>query len=341
MAQQSSTDWVDVGILSLFRSPFLIPSLIFHTLFFLLAWRAATFTAVKIDQTPISVQLMEVRSGSSPNKSIGPANGPGGPRTMPKLGTPVAPRQRTSKIDSGSLETAVPSNKPVEVAPPPKPAPLPGPKSLAADTHADSVNPKDTSVDSLVRLPTREAPTHLPGTSAVDLDANQRSLAALKGPGDAAGIRALKEGTQIPGALQGSGSGIGPYGVPGGNRSGTGLTGGGTGIGNGGGSATGLRGLSSADYNQYLSQLKKRVQSVWKYPDGVSGVQKVAILFTLDRAGRLVQSEVLESTDARMNASAVDAMKRAAPFPPIPDSLKDLANTPLRMQFTVTIGVRG
>jgi len=173
------------------------------------------------------------------------------------------------------------------------------------------------------------------------LAANQRSLAALKGAGETAGIKALKEGTQIPGALQGSGSGTGPYGVPGGSRSGTGLTGGGTGTGTGGGSTTGLRGLPNADYSQYLSQLKKRVQSVWKYPDGVSGVQKVAILFTLDRAGRLIQSEVLESTDARMNASAVDAMKRAAPFPPIPDSLKDLANTPLRMQFTVTIGVRG
>ena len=108
-----------------------------------------------------------------------------------------------------------------------------------------------------------------------------------------------------------------------------------------GGSMTGLRGLSSADYNQYLDRLKKRVESVWKFPEGVSGVQKVSILFTLDRAGRLVQSEVLDSTDTRMNASAVEAMKRASPFAPIPESLKDLANTPLRMQFTVTVGVRG
>jgi TonB family protein len=99
--------------------------------------------------------------------------------------------------------------------------------------------------------------------------------------------------------------------------------------------------MPSADYNRYLSQLKKRVESVWKYPDGVAGVQRVAILFTLDRAGRLIQSEVLESTDERLNASAVDAMKRASPFAPIPESLKDLANTPLRMQFTVSIGVRG
>ena len=119
------------------------------------------------------------------------------------------------------------------------------------------------------------------------------------------------------------------------------MAGGGTGAGTGGGSQTGLKGLPSADYSQYLSQLKKRVESVWKFPDGVSGVQKVAILFTLDRAGRLVHSEVLDSSDARLNASAVEAMKRASPFPAIPESLKDLANSPLRMQFTVTIGVRG
>jgi hypothetical protein len=34
-------------------------------------------------------------------------------------------------------------------------------------------------------------------------------------------------------------------------------------------------------------------------------------------------------------------MKKASPFPPIPDSLKELANEPLRMQFTVTVGLRG
>ncbi len=260
---------------------------------------------------------------------------------MPKLGTAKPPVQQTGKLDQGSIESSVPSNTPTEAAPPPKPAPLPAPKILASDSHADSVNAKETSPDSFVRLPTKESPTTLPG-NPTDLDLRQQqSLAALKGAGEGPGIKALKEGAQIPGALKGTGSGLAPYGVPGGSASGTGSTGGGTGSGTGGGSATGLRGLSSADYNQYLSQLKKRVESVWKYPDGVNGVQKVAILFTLDKAGRLVRSEVLESTDTRLNASAVEAMKRASPFPPIPETLKDLANTPLRMQFTVTIGVRG
>ena len=342
MTEQSFAEWEDAGILALFRSPFLIPSIIFHTLLLLLALRAASLTIVKAPtDTPISVQLLEVREGTSSNKSIGPSVGPGGPRTMPKRGTPIEPAQRSGKVDAGSLETLVPAEKPVEAAPEPKPVPLPGPKVLATNTRTDTVNAQETSPDSLVRLPTKESPTQLPGSASADLEANQRSLAALKNSGDPGGIKALKEGTQIPGALKGAGRGTGPYGVPGGSTTGTGVAGGGTGAGVGGGSATGLKGLSSADYSQYLSQLKKRVESVWKYPEGVAGVQKVAILFTLDRSGRLVQSEVLESTDTRLNASAVEAMKRASPFAPIPESLKDLANTPLRMQFTVSIGVRG
>jgi TonB family protein len=151
----------------------------------------------------------------------------------------------------------------------------------------------------------------------------------------------LQEGAQIPGALKGTGSGIAPYGVQGGTKNGTGLAGGGTGTGTGGGSNTGLKGIPAADFNQYLNQLKKRVESVWKYPEGVSGKQRVAVVFTLDRAGKLVQADVLESSDSRLNASAVEAMRRASPFPPIPESLKELANEPLRMQFTVLIGVRG
>ncbi|HEU5463762.1 MAG TPA: energy transducer TonB [Candidatus Binatia bacterium] len=336
----SSVVWQETGLLALFRSPFLIPSLFCHSLLLMLALRVATLTPLKPQEAPISVELLEVKDGpGAANNSIGPSVGRGGPRTMPKLGTPAPPAQRRGKLDSGSTESAIPAEKPADPTPPAKPASLPGPKILAAD-RAESVNVSETSPDSLVRLPTKEAPTRIP-TTAAELDSNIGTLAASNKTTEPAGIKALKEGTQIPGALRGTGTGSGPFGVPGGSRTGSGIAGAGSGSGTGGGSATGLKGISSADYNAYLSQLKKRVESVWKYPEGVNGVQKVAILFTLDRAGRLVQSEVLESTDARLNASAVEAMKRAAPFAPIPETLKDLANTPLRMQFTVTIGVRG
>jgi TonB family protein len=341
MTSDVSSAWGDLGLFSLFRSPFLLPSLLLHGMLFLLVFRAATFSIARQESnTPISVQLLEGRYGGSDNKSIGSSKGPGGPRTPPKLGTPTPPAQRTGQLDNGSLESSVPS-KTVEPEPAPNPVVLPGPKVLATDTRHEAVNVKETSADSLVRLPTKESPTNLPSTAAGDLAINQKNLAALKGTGDASGIKALKEGAQVPGALKGAGSGTGPYGVPGGSKSGTGLAGGGTGMGSGGGSNTGLKGISNADYSQYLNQLKKRVESVWKYPEDVTGVQKVTLRFTLDRAGKLTQAVVLDSSDSRLNASAVEAMKRASPFPPIPESLKDLANEPLIMRFEVSNRVRG
>ena len=329
----------EASLLSLFRSRFLLPSLAFHGLLLLIALRSAALTIKPASETPISVQLMEVRSGDSATNSIGLAQGAGGPKTMPKLGAPVPPRQQTGKIDSGAVETAAPAAK-AEAAPEPKPIPLPGPKVLATDSR-ETINAKETSADSLLRLPTKEAPSKFSSSAATDLALNQQSLAALKGVGDGPGIKALKEGAQVPGALKGGGTGATPYGVPGGTLSGTGITGGGTGTGIGGGSSTGLKGIPAADFNNYFNQLKRRVESVWKFPDGVSGLQKVGVVFTIDRSGRLIKADVLESSDPRLNAGAMEAMKKAAPFPPIPDSLKDLANEPLRMQFTVTIGLRG
>jgi TonB family protein len=338
MTSDVSGGWGDLGLFSLFRSRFLFPSLLLHAMLFLLVWRAATFSIVR-QEPPISVQLLEVSGRGSDTKSIGPGKGPGGPRTPPKLGTPTPPAERTGKLDTGSLESSVPS-KSVEPEPAPNPVVLPGPKVLATDTRHETVNTKETSPDSLVRLPTKESPTNLPSTAAGDLAINQKNLAALKGAGDAPGIKALKEGAQVPGALKGSGSGAGPYGVPGGSPSGTGMAGGGTGTGTGGGSNTGLKGIPSADYSQYLKQVENRVRAVWKFPEEVTGVQKLTIHFTLDRAGKLIRAEVADSSDVRLNISAVEAMKRASPFPPIPESLKDLANTPLGITFTVTNRIR-
>jgi TonB family protein len=161
-------------------------------------------------------------------------------------------------------------------------------------------------------------------------------------PGEGSGIKGVTEGAQIPGALKGSGSGTGPFGVPGGSRTGSGVAGGGTGSGVGGGGSDGLKGMSNLDFNRYLQQLERRVKSVWRYPEEVAGVQEVAVRFSLDRSGRLTQAQVLDSSDARLNASAIEAMKRASPFPPIPDSLaKELANEPLIVRFKVSIRVRG
>ncbi len=338
-----TSDWEDGRIFSVFRSPFLFPSVILHALIMLFVMRAVSLNlAAPKPDAPITVQLAEFRPRGSVDKSIGPRKGPGGPRELPKSGIKIPEAPRTGKLDSGSVESPAP--KPAVEPPPPAPKPvaLPGPKILAANTRSDYVNANETAPDSLVQLPTKAAPTNLRGGAATATAPSQNNVAVTTAGTEGPGIKALQQGAQIPGALKGTGTGKLPYGIPGGSTSGTGSTGGGTGMGMGGGSATGLRGASNADFRRYLEQLERRVTSVWVYPDDVVGVQEVEVRFSLDRAGKLTQASVLDSSDSRLNASAVEAMKRASPFPPMPENLaKDLANEPLIVRFKVSIRVRG
>jgi TonB family protein len=333
MTQETANTWGELAFFSLVRSPFFLSSLALHLLLFYVL--AMVSLSVKTDEVAIPISLIEFGEGTSRDKSIGPGQGPGGPRTQPKRGIPEIPRQSSGKLAEGSPESAVPSK---ESTPAPEAAPaLPQPKALA-DARLRPFAVKESSPDSLVQLPMKDAPTNFP---AINTEAVARASSATKGAGEGEGIRALKEGMQIPGALKGGGSGVGPYGVAGGTRDGKGIAGGGTGTGLGGGSSSGLRGARSGDLSQYLKLIEKRVFSVWKYPDEVTGVQKVSVRFTLDRAGKLTQAEVLDSSDSRINASALEAMKRASPFPPIPENMKELAGEPLVIRFTVAISVRG
>lgn len=335
MAHEATESWGELALYSLAKNPFLPLSLALHVLIFYLVGTLAL--AVNPDEAVVSIpiNLIDLGAGTSKDKSIGPERGPGGPRALPKYGFPEPLRQQSGKLDSGSVESSIPSK---EASPASDPLPaLPQPKLLAGTAGPRPLAAKESSPDSLVQLPTKDTASNL--APAASPDSNQRGLAAMKGDGE--GIRALSEGTQIPGTLKGTGSGTGPYGAPGGTREGRGILGGGTGTGSGGGSNSGLRGTLSGDYNQYLKWIEKRVFSVWKYPDGVAGVQKVIVRFTLDRAGKLNQVEVLDSTDPRINGSALEAMKKASPFPPIPESLKDLAGESLIIRFTVDIRIRG
>lgn len=337
MAQEATESWGELAFYSVARSPFLPLSLALHFVIFYLL--GALTLSVNPDEAVVSIpiKLIDVGRGTSKDKSIGPDRGPGGPRALPNRGLPEIPRQQSGKLDSGSVDSSIPSK---ELLPTSDPVPtLPQPKLLAGVARPQLLAVKESSPDSLVQLPTKASASN--SQPAVNPDSNQKSLAALKGKGDGEGIRALSEGSQIPGALKGTGSGAGPYGAPGGSQDGKGTRGGGTGSGSGGGSYSGLKGASSGDYNQYLKSIEKRVNSVWKYPDGITGIQKVSVRFTLDRAGKLSQVEVLDSTDPGINGSALEAMKKASPFPPIPESLKDLAGESLIIRFTVDIRIRG
>lgn len=189
-------------------------------------------------------------------------------------------------------------------APAPKPVPvLPGPKVLAEMPRENVASIAPQPPENLIQLPTRQPESGQPSV-ATRIDA----LPGLP----------AEQGLPLPETLRRSENK--PSVAP--------------------GSSTDRSVLSSPDFAPYLEMIKKRVQSVWKYPVGMSGSHRINILFVLDRGGKLVRAEVLDSTDPKLNSSAVEAMRTASPFPPVPDSLKDLAGWPLRMRFTIDFGVK-
>ncbi|MGH7406387.1 MAG: TonB family protein [Candidatus Methylomirabilales bacterium] len=94
---------------------------------------------------------------------------------------------------------------------------------------------------------------------------------------------------------------------------------------------------SDPDFTEYFAQVKRRVYATWRYPEGVRGVHEVWLRFSLDRAGASQGVQVVRSNNPVLNASAVEAMHRASPFPPIPEKFRALVGQPLILKFTVTI----
>jgi TonB family protein len=336
MTAERADNWRDLALGSILTSPFLLFSLGFHLLMAFALSHLGWIVHTEKPNLSIPISLVEFGYGNSLDKSIGSGRGPGGPQTLPKLGARAAVQEARGKVAARGVEEPSADAGPASIPNAVEPT-LPGPKAIAdAPTRAPRQN--ETSPDSLVQLPTKGSS---PNLSSVSPAVAQPRGAGVKEAGTGEDVRALKEGSEIPGALRGTGAGLGPYGVPGGVRDGKGIAGGGTGTGLGGGSATGLRGKFNAEYGEYLKTIEKRVYAVWRYPDAASGVQKVSVRFTVDRAGKLTQVEVVESTDPRINASALEAMKKASPFPPIPESLRDLADEPLIIRFTVAVRMRG
>ena len=219
------------------------------------------------------------------------------------------PRKKAKRKALSRKRTSPPPARPqpappklAEPAPPPAPS-LPAPKALAQTPLTKGTGFASQPADSLIRLPTRSPKTEST-TLATSIDPLPESLAQPRGL--LSEPSRSKEGSQ-PASPGGSGK---------------------------------LAALSSPDFGPYLEKIKRKVQSAWNYPQAMSGNHKVEVLFVVDRGGKLVRAEVLGSSDRRLDNSALKAMHQASPFPPIPDSLKELAGAPLIMKFSIDFGVK-
>jgi TonB family protein len=75
--------------------------------------------------------------------------------------------------------------------------------------------------------------------------------------------------------------------------------------------------------------------AAWTLPPNAKGL-KVVIRLRLERSGRVSDVRVEKSSgDKQFDASAVQAVRRANPFPPVPDAAKSLVGD-LRMVLDPT-----
>ena len=108
MTSNVSSGWGDLGLFSLFRSPFLFPSLLLHAMLFLLVWRAATSSIVR-QEPPISVQLLDVSGGGSDTKASAPVKVPADRARLPNWARlPLRPSvQASSTLDLWRVRSQV------------------------------------------------------------------------------------------------------------------------------------------------------------------------------------------------------------------------------------------
>lgn len=89
-------------------------------------------------------------------------------------------------------------------------------------------------------------------------------------------------------------------------------------------------------FRDYFRIIEKRVRAAWKLPESSKATtQTVKLGFSLRLDGSLQDIRVVSSMSGTLNVSALAAMKRASPFPPLPAKLHALAGQPLVMTFTV------
>ena len=89
------------------------------------------------------------------------------------------------------------------------------------------------------------------------------------------------------------------------------------------------------DASAYLDHVERPIMAVWKLPPNANGL-KVVLRMRLEQSGRVsdVRIEKL-SGDKQFDSSAVQAVRRASPFPAVPDSAKSLLGD-LRMVLDPT-----
>lgn len=103
------------------------------------------------------------------------------------------------------------------------------------------------------------------------------------------------------------------------------------GSGTGGGDASEC--TERAEVKEYLEQVRQRMYSRWTLSSDVQDEQRVKLVFMLDASGSLMKSELEGAGDLALGQSAIEAMRSASPFAPMPERVRCLARRSLTGTF--------
>lgn len=92
--------------------------------------------------------------------------------------------------------------------------------------------------------------------------------------------------------------------------------------------------MSRPEVATYLSGVKARMLDRWVLPPGVDSDKKVTLRFRIDASGSASSVSVVSADDNALGASAVDALRSASPFPPMPKRARCLTRVPIRGTFS-------
>ncbi|MCH2173050.1 TonB family protein [Myxococcota bacterium] len=87
----------------------------------------------------------------------------------------------------------------------------------------------------------------------------------------------------------------------------------------------------------YITTVRDRTLERWSLPPGLIN-SEVLLRFKIDAAGSASDVELVRAGDNALGASAIDAMRAASPFPPLPQRARCLSGRPILATFSNPTG---
>jgi hypothetical protein len=91
--------------------------------------------------------------------------------------------------------------------------------------------------------------------------------------------------------------------------------------------------LEKVEARRYFDEVKHSIFWHWDLPAGLAPGQTVDILIRIAESGDLLEATLAAAEESALAASALEAVRRAAPFPPMPSEARCLAGIALDGRF--------